>query len=212
MINGGMASIFNFILHIEDYLGSIIQAYGSETYLILFLIIFLETGIVVAPFLPGDSLLFAAGAFASQGLLGPGWLFLLLGLAAIAGDAVNYAIGHKVGEKIFEKDRPFISEDYLQRTRNFYNKHGKKTIILARFLPIIRTFAPFIAGIGKMKYQEFAFYNIVGGLVWVGLFVFGGYFFGNMPVVQENFALVIVAVIIISFIPPLVEFWRHRSR
>jgi membrane-associated protein len=206
-----IAQFLDLLLHIDKYLGAVIQNYGPETYVLLFLIIFLETGLVIMPFLPGDSLLFAAGTFAAQGFLSPGWLFLLLALAAIAGDAVNYWIGYRVGEKIFEKDRPFLNEEYLKRTQRFYEKDGKRTIISARFVPIIRTFAPFIAGVSKMRYPEFAFYNIVGGAAWVALFVFGGYFFGNAPLVRENLTLVILAVIAISFIPPIIAYRKHKN-
>ncbi|MBI2025017.1 MAG: DedA family protein [Candidatus Harrisonbacteria bacterium] len=206
-----MIEIFNRLLHIDTELGILIQNYGIWTYGILFLIIFLETGFVVTPFLPGDSLVFAAATFAASGFLNPWLLFILLSVAAILGDTINYWIGHRVGKKVFERDRPFISEEYLKRTQRFYEKHGKKTIILARFLPIIRTFAPFIAGVGKMNYREFLSYNIIGGVLWIGLFVLGGFFFGNIPAVRENFTLVILAIIIISFVPPIIEFWKHRK-
>lgn len=202
---------FEYILHIDRHLGVVVQDYGLLAYAILFLIIFLETGLVVTPFLPGDSLLFAAGALSATTSLNPVWLFLLLTAAAILGDTVNYWIGHRVGKKIFEKDRPFISEEYLKRTQNFYEKHGKKTIIIARFIPIIRTFAPFIAGVSKMNYSQFIIYNISGGLLWVGVAVFSGYFFGNIPIVKNNFAAVIIAIIAISLIPAVIEFWKHRS-
>lgn len=204
--------LFNFLIHIDDKLGAIIQNYGSWTYGLLFLVIVLETGAVVTPFLPGDSLLFAAGAFASQGVLNPILLFVILSLAGILGDTANYWIGRRVGNKVFEKDRPLINEEYLRRTQNFYEKHGKKTIIFARFIPIIRTFAPFVAGIGKMEYKTFLSYNIFGGILWVALFVFGGYFFGNVPIVKQNFEIVILAIIAISFIPAVIEFWKHKSR
>ena len=204
-------NIIDFFIHLDEKLGVIIQNYGAWTYGLIFFIIFLETGFIITPFLPGDSLLFAAGSFSSKGFLNPISLFLLLSVAAILGDAVNYWVGRRVGKKIFERDRPLISEDYLKRTENFYLKHGKKTIIFARFIPIIRTFAPFVAGVSRMPYKEFVFYNIVGGILWVGLFVFGGYFFGNIPFVEKNFSLVILAIIIISFIPAIVEFWKHRS-
>lgn len=206
-----MPYFLDFFLHIDKYLGPIVQNYGGWTYGLLFLIIFLETGLVVAPFLPGDSLLFAAGAFAAQGFLNPLFLFIFLSAAAILGDTVNYWIGYRIGKKIFERDRPFISEEYLKRTQNFYEKHGKKTIILARFIPIIRTFAPFIAGVGRMNYVQFLSYNIIGGFFWIALFVFSGYFFGNVPVVQNNFSAVILAIIVISVIPAIVEFWKHKK-
>lgn len=207
-----METVLQIILHIDDYLGPIIQDYGALTYGLLFLIIFLETGLVVTPFLPGDSLLFAAGTFAALGALNPLLLFVLLLAAAIFGDTVNYWVGHRVGNKIFEKDRPFISEEYLKRTQNFYEQHGRKTIIIARFVPIIRTFAPFIAGVGKMNYQEFLSYNVIGGFLWIASFVFGGYFFGNIPMVRENFSLVIIAIIVLSLVPAVIEFWKHRNR
>ena len=205
-----ISRLISYILEIDQRLGPVIQAYGGWTYAILFLIIFLETGLVVTPFLPGDSLLFAAGAFSAQGFIDPLFLVGLLSLAAVLGDAVNYFIGRQVGNRIFERDRPFINEDYLKRTQDFYQKHGKKTIILARFVPIIRTFAPFIAGVGKMNYEDFAIYNIIGGVLWVVLLVFGGYFFGNIPVIKENFEIAIITIIVISLIPAVVEFWRHR--
>jgi len=196
---------------LDESLGIIVQTYGFWSHLLLFLVIFLETGVVVTPFLPGDSLLFAAGTLSAQGFLDPVLLFLLLSAAAIVGDTVNYWIGRHVGKKIFERDRPLISEDYLKRTENFYNRHGKKTIILARFIPIIRTFAPFVAGVGKMNYRTFISYNVIGGVLWIGLFIFGGYFFGNVPLVKENFSLAIVVIIILSLIPAVIEFWRHRK-
>lgn len=207
-----MKSIIDALLHLDVTLGVIISQYGTLSYLILFLVIFLETGLVLTPFLPGDSLLFAAGAFAAKGALNPFLLFILLSVAAIIGDAVNYWIGHRVGARIFEKDRPFISEEYLKRTQLFYEKHGKKTIIFARFVPIIRTFAPFIAGVGKMPYKDFVLYNIIGGLAWVALFVYGGFWFGNIPVVQNNFETVIIAMILVSFVPTVIEFWKHKNK
>ncbi len=205
-----MLGFLDFFLHFDQKLGPIIQTYGIGTYGLLFLIIFLETGLVITPFLPGDSLLFAAGIFAAKGFLNPIWLFLLLSAAAIIGDTVNYWIGYRIGKKVFERDRPLINEEYLKRTENFYQKHGKKTIILARFMPIVRTFAPFVAGVGRMPYAEFLTYNVIGGIVWIGLFVFGGYFFGNAPLVRDNFSLVVIAIIVISLIPAVVEFWKHR--
>lgn len=208
-----MSYIIDFIIHIDKHLGAIIQQqYGGWTYGILFLIVFVETGLVVMPLLPGDSLLFAAGAFAAQGYLNPLIMFALLSVAAILGDTVNYWIGYRVGKKIFEKDRPFINEDYLKRTERFYETHGKKTIIFARFVPIIRTFAPFIAGVGRMDYKTFLSYNVIGGLIWVAIGTVAGYLFGNIPIVKDNFTLVILAIIIISLIPTVIEFWKHKKK
>lgn len=205
--------LIDLFLHLDKHLNEIILQYGALTYLILFLIIFAETGLVVTPFLPGDSLLFAAGTFAASGSLDPIILFLLLSIAAIIGDSVNYAFGKYVGPKIFEQNKiKFLKKEHLDRTHAFYEKHGGKTIIIARFIPIIRTFAPFVAGIGSMTYGKFIAYNIIGGIVWVGIFIFGGYFFGNLPFVKNNFSIVIVAIIIISVIPGVVEFLRHRKK
>jgi membrane-associated protein len=203
--------IFDFILHIDEHIDVFIQTYGIWTHLILFLVIFFETGLVVTPFLPGDSLLFAAGAFAARGSLEVGLLLVLLSLAAIAGDALNYWIGSFIGRHAFGREGGrFFKKEYLERTERFYERHGKKTIILARFIPIVRTFAPFVAGVGKMRYREFAFWNVLGGLAWVFLFVLGGYFFGNIPFVAKNFELVILAIIAISLLPLLREWWRQR--
>lgn len=205
--------LIDLFLHLDKHLNEIILQYGALTYLILFLIIFAETGLVVTPFLPGDSLLFAAGTFAATGSLDPFILFLLLCGAAIIGDSVNYAFGKYVGPKIFEKNKiKFLKKEHLDRTHAFYEKHGGKTIIIARFIPIIRTFAPFVAGIGSMTYGKFIAYNVIGGIIWVGIFVFGGYFFGNLPFVRNNFSIVIVAIIVISVIPGVVEFLRHRKK
>ena len=206
-------TFFDIFMHLDKHLGSVIQSYGIWTYLILFLIIFCETGLVVTPILPGDSLLFAAGAFAALGALEVMWLFVLLTIAAIAGDTLNYRIGSYMGPKIFHKEKVrFLNREYLDRTHQFYEKHGGKTIIIARFMPIIRTFAPFVAGIGKMTYLHFISYNVVGGIVWIASFVFGGFFFGNIPVVKRNFTLVIMAIIFLSILPGIVEFLRHRFR
>lgn len=204
--------IVDFILHLDKHLSTIIQNYGTWTYLLLFLIIFMETGLVVTPFLPGDSLLFAAGTFAGLGALNVWVLFFLLSAAAILGDTVNYWIGHYIGPRAFSGNIRFLRKEYLDRTHEFYERHGGKTIILARFIPIIRTFAPFVAGIGAMTYPHFIAYNVIGGVLWVGLFVFGGYFFGNLPVVKENFTLVILAIIFISVLPGVIEFFKERAR
>jgi membrane-associated protein len=203
--------LINLILHLDKYLGEIIQNYGTWTYLIMFFMIFMETGFVVTPFLPGDSLIFAAGAFAGLGYLNVGILFAVLGLAAIAGDTANYWIGHFIGPRAFSGSVPFLKKEYLDRTHAFYEKYGGKTIILARFIPIIRTFAPFVAGVGAMTYPKFIAYNVIGGLAWVALFTFGGYFFGNLPVVQENFTFVILAIIFISILPAIIDVIRSRQ-
>jgi membrane-associated protein len=207
-----LSQLFDFILHIDRHLGEIIADYGTWTYLILFTIIFLETGLVVTPFLPGDSLLFAAGAFAATGSLRLWVLFALLAGAAIFGDTVNYWIGNRIGPRVFMEDVPFLKREYLERTQKFYEKHGGKTIFLARFIPIIRTFAPFVAGVGTMRYRKFIVYNVVGGLVWTSVFLFAGYFFGNIPVVRDNFGLVVIAIIVISVLPVVYELLQHRLR
>jgi membrane-associated protein len=203
--------VIDILIHLDKYLSLLIQNYGVLTYLILFLIIFCETGLVVTPFLPGDSLLFAAGTFAAIGSLDVLWLIGLLTTAAIAGDTVNYWIGDFVGPKVFNKENVrFLSKKHLEHTHQFYEKYGGKTIIIARFVPIIRTFAPFVAGIGKMAYSRFIAYNIFGGILWVAVFVFSGYYFGNMPAVKQNFTVVIFAIILISIMPGVIEFLRHR--
>lgn len=206
-----VSSFIDFILHIDKHLSSLIQNYGMGTYLILFLIIFLETGFVVTPFLPGDSLLFATGAFAAQGVLNLWLVIILLLIAAIAGDSLNFWIGHHVGKR-WLRDGKLINKDYLQHTEEFYKKHGNKTVVLARFLPVIRTFAPFVAGIGRMHYPTFVLYNILGALLWIGLFVISGYLFGNISWVQDNFSLVILTIIILSFVPGVIEYLRHRKK
>ena len=201
----------DIFLHLDQYLSHIIRDYGVWSYLLLFLIIFCETGLVITPILPGDSLLFAAGTFAAGGALDPLWLFVLLSIAAVAGDSVNYWVGNLIGPKIFHREKVrFFKKEYLERTHTFYERHGGKTIIIARFIPIIRTFAPFVAGIGQMTYLRFFAYNVIGGLSWIAIFVFGAYFFGNIPVVKRNFTLVIVAIIIISILPGVIEFLRQR--
>lgn len=207
-----IGTFVQYFLHLDQHLGQVIEAYGFWTYLILFVIIFCETGLVVTPILPGDSLLFAAGTFAAIGALRPEVLFLLLGLAAVAGDSVNYSIGYTIGPRVFKEDYRYLKREYLERTHEFYERHGGKTIIIARFMPIIRTFAPFVAGVGAMTYPRFLAYNVIGGVAWIGLFVYGGYFFGNIPVVKRNFTLVIMGIIIVSILPGIIEFVRHRLR
>lgn len=204
--------LIDLFLHLDAHLHELILQYGTVTYVILFLVIFAETGFVVTPFLPGDSLLFAAGTFAALGSFDVALLFILLSAAAIAGDTLNYWIGHYIGPKVFQKENKFIKKEYLERTHNFYEKYGGKTIIIARFVPIVRTFAPFVAGVGAMTYSKFILYNIIGGIIWVGLFVFGGYFFGNIPVVKNNFSIVIIAIILLSLLPGIIEFIRHRFK
>jgi len=205
-----LMALIDLILHFDEHLKVIIQNYGAWTYALLFIIIFCETGLVVTPFLPGDSLLFAAGTFAALGSLDPIWLVGLLIIAAIVGDTVNYWLGHYVGARAFEGHIPFVKKEYLLRTQDFYERYGGKTIILARFVPIIRTFAPFVAGIGTMVYRRFILYNIVGGAVWVTLFTLSGFFFGNLTFVQENFSIVVLVIIFISILPMIFEFVKHR--
>ena len=202
--------LIDFVLHIDVHLGQLIHAYGLWTYLILCIIIFLETGFVVTPFLPGDSLLFTAGAFAAIGALNIWWLLIILVFCAIAGDTANYWIGHFIGPKIFQKENTrFLNKKHLERTHQFYEKYGGKTIIIARFIPIIRTFAPFVAGIGSMSYWKFISYNVIGGAAWVAICLSLGYFFGNLPIVKNNFSLVILAIIIISVMPGIIEIIRQ---
>lgn len=203
--------LIDFILNIDEHLAEIIAQYGTGTYLVLFLIIFCETGLVVMPLLPGDSLLFAAGAFAAKGSLNPFILFVLLSIAAIVGDTLNYWVGRAVGPRVFSRKSRFINPKHLEKTQQFYEKYGGKAIIFARFVPIVRTFAPFVAGIGSMNYSRFIFYNVIGGVVWIALFVTLGYFFGTMPVVEKNFELVIFGIIFLSILPPFIEHYRSRK-
>ena len=208
-----LKEFIELFLHLDTHLQVVIQEYGLWTYLILFLIIFCETGLVVTPILPGDSLLFAAGTFAASGALDVWGLCALLSVAAVAGDAANYAIGHFMRPKVFQHEHNrFLKKEYLDRTHQFYEKYGGKTIIIARFVPIVRTFAPFVAGVGRMTYWRFASYNIIGGMAWIATCVFAGYAFGNIPIVKEHFTLVILAIIFISILPGLIEFLRQRSR
>ncbi len=204
-------NLLNTILHLDKVLKDIILTYHTWTYLILFFVIFMETGFVVTPFLPGDSLIFAAGAFAGLGSLHVGILFVVLALAAIAGDTANYWIGHYIGPRAFSGNIRFLKKEYIDRTHTFFEKYGGKTIIIARFIPIIRTFAPFVAGVGAMTYPKFIAYNVIGGLAWVALFTFLGYFFGNLPIVQDNFTFVILAIIFISVMPAIIEVIRSRQ-
>ena len=199
-----------FILHFDEYLAQVISQYGAWTLAFLFLIIFMETGLVVTPFLPGDSLLFAAGAFAARGALNVWALFILLSIAAVLGDTVNYWIGHKVGGKAYRGEVRFIKKEYMERTHAFFEKHGGKTIFLARFVPIVRTFAPFVAGSSQMSYSFFLRWNLIGGIVWVAIFATLGYFFGNIPFVQAHFEWVIVAIILISVLPAVYEGLKAR--
>jgi len=202
----------DFIIHLDRHLADIIQKYGVHTYTVLFIVIFMETGVVVTPILPGDSLLFAAGSFAGIGALSLWPVFLVCAVAAILGDTVNYAIGAYLGPKVFHYPKSrFFNPDHLRKTHEFYEKYGAKTIIIARFMPIIRTFAPFVAGVGKMTYARFLTYNVTGGLLWVSVCVFAGYFFGNLPFVKSNFSMVILAIIVISLLPAVIEFLRHRA-
>jgi membrane-associated protein len=205
-----LRSALDFFLHLDQHLSRIITEYGVWTHLILFLIVFAETGLVVTPFLPGDSLLFAAGTFAALGELDLMLIVVLLIGAAILGDTVNYWVGAWVGPRAFSGNVKFLRKDHLERTHAFYERHGGKTVILARFVPIIRTFAPFVAGVGAMSYPKFITYNIVGAVLWVGLFVPAGYFFGNIPTVRKNFTLVILAIIALSVVPIAFEAIRAR--
>ncbi len=209
--------IIDNFLHLDKNLAIVISQYGILTYIFIFLILFAETGFVVTPFLPGDSLLFAAGALSVTTTLNVWWLFIILSLAAILGDTVNYWIGHYVGPKVFETKNRFLKKvlkkEYLVKTQKFYDKYGGKAIILARFVPIIRTFAPFVAGVASMSYKHFITYNIIGGILWVSLFTFSGYFFGNIPFIKQNFHYVVIVIILISIVPILMEFVKSiRSK
>jgi membrane-associated protein len=204
--------LVDFILHIDVHLNDIISQYGTWTYAILFAIIFVETGLVIMPLLPGDSLLFAAGAFAARGSLHPILLFVLLAAAAILGDSVNYAIGRYIGPRAFHMDSRFLKKKYLDRAHEFYERHGGKAIVLARFVPIVRTFAPFVAGAAAMTYSRFLFFNVTGGIAWIALFVSAGYFFGRIPAVERHFELVIIAIIGVSIMPMVIEYIRAKRR
>jgi membrane-associated protein len=206
-----LKSILDIVLHLDRYLSGIIQHYGVWTYGILFAVIFIETGFVVMPFLPGDSLLFAAGTFAALKALDIRWLLVLLSAAAIIGDTVNYWVGHHLGPKVFRNENArFFKKEYLERTHAFYEKHGGKTIIIARFVPIIRSFAPLVAGVGRMSYARFLAFNVIGGVGWVVLLTGVGYFFGNIPVVKNNYSLAVIMIIAISTVPIAAEYLKHR--
>ena len=203
--------IIDFILHVDVYLNQIITAYGAWTYGLLFFVIFMETGFVVTPFLPGDSLIFVAATFAARGALNPWLLFLLMVIAAFAGDTANYWIGHAIGAKAYTGEVKWIKKEYMERTHAFFEKHGGKTIFLARFVPIIRTFTPFVAGVSKMPYGYFITWNLIGGATWVATFTLLGYFFGNIPFVKNNFELVIIAIVLISLVPAILEGLKARK-
>lgn len=204
--------LIDIVLHVDDYLKDLVPQYGPWIYAILFLIIFCETGLVVTPFLPGDSLLFAIGALAGADVLNLPLILLLLTVAAILGDTVNYWVGHFLGPKVFKGESRFLNRKYLERTHEFYERYGGKTIIIARFVPIVRTFAPFVAGVGSMSYGKFMSYNVSGAFLWVFSMTLAGYFFGNMVIVQKNFSLVILMIIFISILPGIFEYWRERKR
>ncbi len=200
--------LLDLFLHLDQHLSAAIAQYGTWTYVLLFIVIFIETGLVVTPFLPGDSLIFAAGTFAALGSLNVWFLFLVLAIAAVLGDTVNYWIGHYLGDRAYHIK--WIRKEYLERTHAFFEKHGGKTIFLARFVPIVRTFAPFVAGIGRMSYSYFFSYNVFGGIAWVALFTFAGYFFGNIPFVRDHFSMVVIAIIVISLVPMGIEALKAR--
>ena len=206
-----IAGFLDLVVHLDQHLRALAQNYGNWIYAVLFLIVFLETGLVVTPFLPGDSLLFVAGTIAAGGELNVHALVLLLICAAVIGDSVNYAVGRYVGPKVFRfEDSRFFKRAYLNRTHAFFERHGGKTIIIARFVPIIRTYAPFVAGIGAMSYRHFLAFNVIGAILWVVLLTYAGYFFGNLPVVKDNLTLVVVGIIVLSIMPGIIEFWRAR--
>jgi membrane-associated protein len=208
-----IGSLIDYVLHLDKHLGVILEQAGLWSYLLFFVVIFAETGLVVTPFLPGDSLVFTLGTLAATGSLNIVWVFVILSAAAILGDSANYAIGKYFGSIILKKEGAwFLKKEHIDRTHRFYEKYGSKTIVLARFVPIVRTFAPFVAGVGRMSYSHFLTYNVAGGLLWIALFSFGGYFFGNIPVVKNNFGIVIIAIIIISILPAVIEILKEKRR
>ena len=207
-----ITQFIELFLHLDKSLSSVIQTYGSTTYIILFLVILCETGLVVLPFLPGDSLLFAAGAFAAKGDINIATLFMILCVAAILGDSINYEVGRIIGPRIAQREKSrYVNKEHIAKTHQFYEKYGAKTIIIARFIPIIRTIAPFVAGLGAMSYKKFLQYNVIGGIAWVAICLFAGYLFGNIPLVKQNFTMVILAIISVSILPAVIEYIRHRS-
>ena len=205
---GPIEFLIDFVLHVDKYIVLVIQTYGVWAYALMFLVIFSETGLVVAPFFPGDSMIFVAGALANQGSLNLGGVFLLLSAAAIVGDTVNYSIGHFVGPRIFHEESRFLRREYLDEAQGFFDRHGGTAIILARFVPFVRTFVPFLAGIGSMSYRRFVLYNVVGGVGWVAVFILGGYFFGGLDVVKQNMSLAIIFIVVLSVVPTL---WKIRG-
>lgn len=207
-----VAQFIDLLLHLDRHLAELAHQYGAWMYGILFTIVFCETGLVVTPYLPGDSLLFAAGSLAGVGQLNVHLLFSLLAVAAVLGDTVNYAIGHFLGDKILAAEHPLFKKEHLLRTQYFFEKYGGKTIVIARFVPIVRTFAPFMAGAGRMSYPRFFYYNVIGGIAWTAAFIYAGYFFGTLTVVKENFTLFILGIIIASLMPGIIEYWRHRTK
>ena len=208
-----ITQFIDFFLHLDKHLEVLVQQYGTWTYLVLFLIVFCETGLVVTPILPGDSLLFAAGALAAiSDALNPHYLVILLTIAAILGDAVNYQIGRFIGPAVFREKSRFFKREHLERTHDFYERYGGKTIIIARFVPIIRTFAPFIAGVAQMSYSRFALYNVIGAILWVVIGVYAGYLFGGLQIVKDNFSVIIIAIVFISILPAGIEYWLAKRR
>jgi membrane-associated protein len=208
-----LTTAIDIFIHLDEYMSQIIAQYGVWTYALLFAVIFAETGLVVTPFLPGDSLLFAAGTFAAipESNLNVVLLFFMLIAAAIAGDTLNYSIGFRIGKRAYTGEIKWIKKEYMERTHAFFEKHGGKTIFLARFVPIVRTFAPFVAGVSEMSYGYFIRWNIIGGIAWVAIFLFAGFFFGNIPFIRKNFEFVVVAIILISVLPAVVEWWKARQ-
>lgn len=206
-----ITQFINIFLHLDKYLSEIIQSYGYVTYIILFVIIFCETGLVILPFLPGDSLLFAAGTFAAKGDISLGILYLILCVAAVLGDSVNYEVGRFFGPKIAQQEKTrFLNQEHVERTHKFYEKYGAKTIIIARFVPIIRTIAPFVAGIGDMGYKKFLHYNVIGGISWISICMLGGYLFGNIEIVKHNFSIVMIGIVIVSILPAVIEYIKYK--